>query len=157
RYDGQFINDNTPFKDYAVVFGTIAGGDSPHLNWDDSIARDYCNFVNGDTNNFDGDLNFNVMDPQLDRDFWNTGWIGSSSEIQDHLAHNGNQFHTETVMFGRTNNEDDCRAAPNVLLPGWMETEGNSVLLNGQPVNGNVVHVQIGVPPGQPPVPPTVG
>ena len=52
--------------------------------------------------------------------------------------------------------EDDCRAAPNVLLPGWMETEGNSVLLNGQPVNGHVVRVQIGTPPGQPPVPPTV-
>jgi hypothetical protein len=153
RYDSQFRDDNTPFKDFAVVFGTITNADPVHLHWGDSRARDYCDFLNENIDDQDGDLTFNVIDPLLD---WNTGWIRSSSEIQAHLAHNGNQFHTETVMFGRTNNEDDCRAAPNVLLPGWMETEGNSVLLNGQPVNGHVVRVQIGTPPGQPPVPPTV-
>ena len=156
RYDGQFRDSNTPFKDFAVIFGTITT-DPLHLYWDDSLARDYCKFVSGETNDLDGDVTFNVMDPQFDLDFWNTGWIRSSSEIRAHLAHNGNKFHTETIMFGRTNNEDDCRATPNMLLPGWMETEGNSVLFNGQPVDGNVVRVTIGVSPGQPPAPPTVG
>jgi hypothetical protein len=155
--DNQFIDSNLPFKDFAVVFGTITGAQA--LNWEDSIARDYCNFISedtgdcvdpntGETNDCDGDLTFDLMDPALDPDFWNVGWLNSpltsstglssASIIQRHLANDGYHFHCELAMFGRTNNEDDCRVAPNVLLPGWMETEGNSVLFNGQPINGQV-------------------
>jgi len=160
RYDSQFRRDNTPHKDFAVIFGPISSGDVVHLNWDASRLRDYCTFLNGEHENEDGDLNFNVYglpydDPMHDAGFWSTGWVNSpvtlpdggiggsgpvvidaSALIQRHLHSSANNFHCEVVMFGRTNNEADCAVAPNVLLPGWMETEGDSVLLNGRPING---------------------
>jgi hypothetical protein len=107
----------------------------------------------------DGDLNFSIHaprydDPRYDAGFWSTGWINSpvrlpdpilgsisvdsSTLIQRHLPSSNYKFHCEVAIFGRTNNEDDCGKAPNVLLPGWSETEGDSVLLNGRPVNGDV-------------------
>src|SRR5262249_25551789 len=35
----------------------------------------------------------------------------------------------ETIMFGRNLSQD-------ILLPGWSEMDGNSVLVNGRPING---------------------
>jgi hypothetical protein len=160
RGHSQFSDDNWPFKDFAVAFGVIA--ENPFvLNWVESLHQpNYCNFVNealddhcfnpetGETDGCDGDLTFSIYaprydDPQYDANFWKTGWlkspfplIDSSSLIQKHLPSSGNKFHCEVTMFGRTNNEHDCAVTPNVLLPGWMETEGNSVLLNGRPING---------------------
>jgi hypothetical protein len=157
-----FSDDNAPFKDFAVVSGKISPNPA-RLNWS-NLNRDYCTFVGddpgecvdpetGETGDCDGDLLFNIADPLYDPDFWMAGWIDSSAHwkdsfnlsppsaaarIQHHLANNQNQFHCEAVMFGRTNSEDDCRATPNVLLPGWMETLGNSVLVNGLPIAGNV-------------------
>jgi hypothetical protein len=173
RGHSQFSDDNTPFKDFAVVFATIT--ENPIvLRWPASVLqRDYCHFVkqeggdcfnpeNDDTSECDGDLVFNVYapeydNPQYDAGFWKTGWINSpvriprpdgviveidsSTLVQRHLPSSGKQFHCEVVIFGRTNNEDDCEAAPNVLLPGWGETEGDSVLLNGRPTDGHVEQV----------------
>jgi hypothetical protein len=145
RYDKQSIEDNTPFKDFAVVRAKIAE-DPGVLNWS-RRERDYCTFINGDHDD-DGDLTFSLKDPVFDPEFWRTGWINSpewidsSTLIKRHLERNYNKFHCEVAMFGRTNNEDDCGKTPNVLLPAWMETEGDSVSLNGRPVNGQVVQIR---------------
>jgi hypothetical protein len=41
-------------------------------------------------------------------------------------------------MHGRDNDEDHCAEQPGVLMPGWMEDEGSSVLVNGRPLNGRL-------------------
>jgi hypothetical protein len=160
RYDGLFRESNTALRDFAVVCGEIADTDIPHVSWYDPIPRNYCTFVGGDTKGLDGDLNFNVMNPSLDSAFWDEGWLPSPFGAGDplhglslsELAHrhweaNGKEFHTETVMFGRTNSKNDCAAEPDVLLPGWMEAEGNSVLFNGRPVYGQVYRVPAAADP----------
>jgi hypothetical protein len=106
----------------------------------------------------DGDLNVHI---QLERDqldasatFWTDGWEHDAQIIKDKLDASGNEMHFEVIMFGRTAQcGDDLKGANAIafelppLLPGWQEAKGNSVLLNGRPINGKV---DIGDPiPGQ--------
>lgn len=106
----------------------------------------------------DGDLNVHI---QLEREqldasatFWTEGWEHDAQIIKDKLDTYGNEMHFEVIMFGRTAECGDNPRGLNPLafelpplLPGWQEAMGNSVLLNGRPINGNV---SIGDPlPGQ--------
>jgi hypothetical protein len=166
RSGGPFSDDNAPFKNFAVVFGRIAPNPVA-LNW--ALAdRSYCTFVNnngGDCQNpethqfdtCDGDLTFSIREIEFDPGFWTVGWVDASAHWQEflpggpssaaarileHFNRHGQGFHCEIAMFGRTNNEADCRATPNVLMPGWMENQGSSVLIDGLPINGNVARTR---------------
>jgi hypothetical protein len=93
----------------------------------------------------DGDINFRVhinrAQLEAQPNFWNEGWFNSSDDIKDKLNLNqSNMVHPELVMYARTADRDHCLAVVPPLLPGWMETGGNSVLLNGHPINGQVDH-----------------
>ena len=140
------------------------GLQGPDLPPDDS----YCSFVKSARGLLrdwggDGDFTFNLIpdwnltDPP--GQFWTTGWVPSPIEVVTGWTWDGpifgpmtrsqyihmlfNEwgfFHCENMMYGRTNSDDDdeCKAKANVLLPGWNETSGNSILVNGRPIEGRV-------------------
>lgn len=153
RYDGAFHESNAPVRDFVVASGKIQAADPPHLSWDDVIPREYFLFRRGDdyTNHLDGDLNFNIDNVYLDPQFWEPSdeWLmpydyghvdfESADELLRYWLGKGGYFHCEGVMFGRTNDADDP-GPPNVLLPGWNEAGGDSILLNSRPVSGGVFH-----------------
>jgi hypothetical protein len=140
------------------------GLQGPDLPPDDT----YCSFVQSARGLFaewdgDGDFTFNLIpnwnftDPP--GQFWTTGWVPTPIAVVTGWSWDGptfgpmtrsqyinmlfNQwgfFHCENMMYGRTNSEDDdeCKAEANVLLPGWNETSGNSILVNGRPIEGRI-------------------
>ena len=130
RYDSSLLENNPPYRDFTVVWGSIRGGAG--LGWVPRIPRDYCCFVRGDTGSCgdgdcDGDISFDLIPDmsKLEPEFWNSGWVRPADEILN-LFNRDHRFHAEIIMFGRENDEDDCAATPRVLLPGWVETAGNS-------------------------------
>jgi hypothetical protein len=176
RYNSSLLENNPPYKDFAVVFGHIGGGGAA-ISWDDNRPRDYFLFVRGAlfTGGKDGDIMFDLdlnVDlthnerQELDSQpgFWTSGWLRPAQHIMTRLNANWlsdrnpeNGFHCEIVMFGRQNDKDHSEDPPIVLIPGWAETRGNSVLINGLPINGNAIRTTVASPPGSPPSSPTVG
>jgi hypothetical protein len=107
----------------------------------------------------DGDVNFDI---QVDRvalnaqpGIWTDGWLNDMRQfrtklddkavtfqlgpftftnVSGHDTTTANMLHCEAIMFGRTGDADHAND-PGMLtvLPGWGETGGNSVLINGQP------------------------
>jgi hypothetical protein len=160
RYDGAFDESNSAVRDFTVATGTIQAADSPHPSWHDAVPRDYWFFVTGFTGGMDGDLNFNIEGVEFEPGFWDPSddWLlpikiavepavfgesairslDSPDDVREYWEEKGTFVHDEGVMFGRTNTADDAYAEPNVLLPGWLEAGGDSILLNGRPVNGQV-------------------
>ena len=138
-----------PQKDFAVIQGFI-GARGYSYGWYPDQPHDYCYFVFPWREGPDGDINFDLELDAADRQrlddqpgFWSSGWlteqIGVFSTpatirlmLYERLA-----FHCELVMFGREETWPTCEPSYGGLLPGWAELEGNSVLINGWPVNGN--------------------
>jgi len=139
----------TPYRDFTVVFADLEGAG---LGWEPiAWGVDYCTWISGkaDEIDADGDLSLDVRVDRTDLDgqpgFWDAGWVRPPGPIQarlDVLAADGrpnNRLHPELMPFGRNNDQDHCRDAPSVLMPGWAETGGNSVLVNGQPLDARVL------------------
>jgi len=139
---GLFGGKLTPYRDFAVVAGQVGtAGIDP--GWR-SANRAYCAFVRGQDPS-DGDITFDlVLDlPAQDALLHQPGftdqssrWVGPVATIVDKIQTIG-IFHSEIVMYGRANDEDHCDRPPDILLPGWNETGGNSVLVNNLPISGN--------------------
>jgi hypothetical protein len=152
RFDGWAGENNPPCRDFTVMSGFVLEPlQGPTLPPD---PYDYCSFVTSDGGIFgwggDGDFTFDLQ-PDFDltdQDFWTTGWVPNSppafapetpSEHIQRLFDHVGFFHCENAMYGRSNSDDDCADTPNVLLPGWNEPSGNSILVNGRPLEGRVI------------------
>ena len=147
--DHSLLDNLKNYKDHAVVFGTVLPDEFQlpwHINYPSNAGRTYRDFICLDNNNSppDGDLNirFQIDRAQLDRqtNFWTDGWDTNPGDIMAKLDDSNNELHLEVIMFGRT---AECGDDPSTfnnppLLPGWQEANGNSVLLNGQPISGQV-------------------
>jgi hypothetical protein len=172
RSEKPMRDDLEPLKDFAVIHGFVGGFGSTEYSygWDDGYPQDYCLFVDphqGPAPNNplglkpghptgDGDINFNLdLDATyraaLDQQpgFW-TDWVipkygllPTGAYVRSKLSETS-AFHSEIVMFGREQTYDDCLNSFGGLLPGWAEQEGNSVLINGLPVNGHASRAQPG-------------
>jgi hypothetical protein len=157
RIDSSLAENNPPCRDFTVMWGYTAElknlaenpNDTDHIrpgiqgpNPLPPDPHDYCSFINHAPG--DADITFNLLpdwnltDPE--NQFWATGWVPTplnsktrSQFIQD-LIHQWGFFHCENMMYGRTNSGDQCKATPDIRLPGWNETSGNSILINGRPV-----------------------
>jgi hypothetical protein len=129
-----------PVRDFTVLLGAVSLDLDINFGWSD--LRDYRtylipDFIRGDEGG-DGDITFNLIpdygwlhgQPDI-----HSGWVSSEAEEEafERLTRVG-VFHCEMILFGRANDPDD---PPNVLLPGWAEIGGASMLVNGQPLNGN--------------------
>jgi hypothetical protein len=127
-----------------VLFGTLRSGDAdsgwPFTNsFPNSLARTRSNFLalndpydtaDFNTDSSDADMTCHlIIDPgDVPADFFRPAETTFQQEAQQKIA---GGIHPEMVMFARA--EDDN--AP-VLLPGWGQAGGDSVLINGAPING---------------------
>src|SRR6266568_1870902 len=147
--DESLAHHLTPYRDFTVVFADL---EVAELGWEPiAWGVDYCTWISGkgDEEDVDGELSLSVRVDRADLDeqpgFWEAGWVRPPGPIRarlDVLAADGrpnNRLHPELMPFGRDNDKDHCRDAPSVLMPGWAETGGNSVLVNGQPLDAQVL------------------
>lgn len=166
KNDGSSLERNLkPYKDSAAVFCLVMPDpDFPddkrgnpnipqwHLNYPTGVDRSFEHFLcHVDGNSYDGDLNMHIqLLPQLygaSSTFWDqsNGWNPNHDPqiIQEKLKYNPegeNVLHLEVIMFGRGASCGDVALYnESPALPGWQEQNGNSVLLNGRPINGHVV------------------
>ncbi len=116
----------------------------------DQYQRTYNDFICLDNNDSppDGDLTFDMhvdraaLDQQIG--FWNSGWETShnitATEFQNKL-NDTNTIKGEIIMYGGTT-ECEGSAAPLTpyLAPGWQQTGSLSTLLNGVPIDGQVLY-----------------
>lgn len=151
-----------PYKDHVVLFGNVIltsdnfSNGVVHVNAP-GVGASYAAFI-PESSPSDGDLVFDIqidraqLDIQADFNFWTDGWESgrNPNDIRNKLDnvdndatdHNGifNFLDLELVMFARTAEDGDIQHYNDPpLLPGWQEKNGNSVLLNGRPINGNLV------------------
>jgi hypothetical protein len=152
RYDVALGENNPPCRDFTVMWGTIGKVGFPKLP---PTPDSYCSFI-GDSWDGDGDIVFDLTPDfgRIEPDFWTSAWVNRTFEdpvavaggfgfvlrpANEHilwLFDRFRRFHCELPMFGRENGESACSDPPSVLLPGWFEEEGNSILANGRPING---------------------
>jgi hypothetical protein len=155
RYQGTLADNNPPCRDFTVMWGTVGVPVGPNLPPD---PYDYCSFANsagvwGQGWGGDGDFTFDFPvrwatdhPNETGLDFWNYGWVTEQpSAFSDppvtHIARLYEEFarfHCEAVMYGRENSGSDCASEPRNLLPGWNESSGWSVLIDGRPIEGKV-------------------
>jgi hypothetical protein len=140
RNDGNTMEDHlasqVPVFDYHyVVFGTLNIGAA--INFPPDVARTYTNFmcpgifVNRDPwylgfgDPPDGDIHFDMRAELEERD-----------------------YRVELIMFGGAAGNKFCgdpvRFAIPPLLPGWGQSGSNSTLLNGRPINSQVMISPLG-------------
>ena len=141
--DGTLAHNNPPCRDFTVMWGLISNIFVARM----PPERNYCSFLSDWDG--DGDLGFDLSPDfsQLSAYFWTAGWVegpfdafdGPANEHILSLFDRYKVFHCEAAMFGRENDADHCAGTPSILLPGWHESAGNSVLANGRPINGSFV------------------
>lgn len=147
--DHSLLDNLKPAKVLPVViFGQIlTDKEAPHVNYRQASGRAYKDFICLDDNDSppDGDLNFDIQvdEVALPPDFWTAGWETSHGVTGDNfrakLDHGLGRLHCETIMYGRTAEcGDDDHFNDPPLLPGWQESGGGGVLVNGSPMAGDL-------------------
>ncbi len=157
RFDRPLGENNPPCRDFSVMWGAITEVDWPSR----PPNTDYCTFVSHGPWNGDGDFDFHLVPDwsMAESTFWTAGWLDKvfydpiasdsgdlpvfapANEYIAQLFGRFNLFNCEAAMFARENDHDHCKDPPVNLLPGWFEQRGNSVLVNGRPINGYVAEV----------------
>ncbi len=141
----------TAYKDAAVVFGFVAAADPTDpgapimvVNRRPTDGVTYGDFICiHDGGSLDCDVNFNlVLDSDwLDPNFWTEGWEPgvNPQDYQAKVDADSGRIHLELIMFARNAScaQPDSFDGP-ALLPGWQEMGGDSVLINGRPLNGAI-------------------
>jgi hypothetical protein len=151
RNDGNTMAHHLKmYKDNVVVYGVVI--EDAHVNFPPNVPPDYYNFICapwwfalfGDP--ADGDLVFKIRidASKLPPDFWTSGFVfgggdNTAQQIQNKLMDSGGEVEVELIMYGRSGDCDQAKDGDpgEALLPGWADPT-SSVLLDGQPINGQV-------------------
>lgn len=115
-------------------------------------ARDFKTFACYDQNdgNGDGDIDIGLSldTDRLEDYFWSTGWgdhATGPTVFSLKFGYTGDQnqlnygafIHPEGIMYGKVGQCDSPSDSTfTSLLPGWADLNGNSILINGRPING---------------------
>jgi hypothetical protein len=141
RNDGETMHDHLKmYHDTVEVVGIVT---SPVFAvYPGNAGRSYRDFMCVvDPGKFDGDIIFDMriemrsLEPFLSDDDWfnDKNHILSKLQFQDRR-----RLKAELIMYGRAAGKDNCDGDVPPLLPGWMESDPDSVLFDGQPINGQV-------------------
>ncbi len=152
--DDLGVESEIPHVNYGVDFNpNVNVSDFTFLNFGE-LDRDYDSFLaNKSIGDADFDVRLKVDQDKLENDFYTTGWGNNTygpevfnlklndASTHQKLNYAGSEAYMglETIMYGRY----DASTTP--LLPGWAEADGNSVLVNGRPINGTTL--TSGTPP----------
>jgi hypothetical protein len=132
------------FRDFGRTnrdFETFACFNPPH-----GILNEHDGTKDGDF-----DLRLKIDLDKLEPDFYTTGWGNRSAgpkvfqlKFNDattrsnlHFAASEAFMGAEAIMYGNTETCDSHQGGTS-LLPGWADLYGNSVLINGRPINGSL-------------------
>ena len=151
-----------PYRDETVFYGNLqtvspdgATNNWPQVNvpapgspgaWDWSYSNFACKAADGDI-----DMNMRVDGTSMTTDFLSgLGWSNqnaadedeSGSDSQDILPKletggsftNGFNLHLESIMYGG-DKVSGCPSTVDHFLPGWADSGGNSLIVNGRPVD----------------------
>ena len=159
--DHSLLDNLRPAKRFATFFGNVVRDTSPdrnvHLNYPSgATGRGYRDFICLYNNESppDGDLNISMDIDQKQfasqKDFYDVGWEGNwdpgnprrASDVLKKKISRNYEIHGESIMFGRTVECNDGNYDIPPLLPGWEESDSNSILVNGIPLNGRVRAIQ---------------
>jgi hypothetical protein len=160
--DTPFPEQLRPYRDQTVFYGLLTTRNAtndewPHINLPSTSPRDYhtfgCNANDGDL-----DLRLQVDVSRIPADFFNSGWADSGGylDIAPKLLNVGlfdtaaatalgldppppggpwSYIGAEGLMYGGDTTEG-CPSSASMVLPGWADTGGNSILVNGRPIEG---------------------
>ncbi|MFI7027528.1 hypothetical protein ACIBK1_02340 [Microbispora rosea] len=130
-----------PAGGFVIVTGRVAESGTG-LNWS-AAEHGYCAFVRGEGGG-DGTLSFDLLPDLPGRpEALDPHAAGLTSDRpltlgpDDGVLAGGEPVTCRMIMYGRANDEAGCGRAPRVLLPGWREQHGDSVLICGLPINGS--------------------
>jgi hypothetical protein len=105
----------------------------------------YKDFICLGNDKADGDIDFDLHTNEglMTRDFWTEGWQinngVNSANFGAKLRYHNYKLHCEAIMYGKTAEcGDDEHYDDLPLLPGWADDGGNSVLINGLPIEGHL-------------------
>jgi hypothetical protein len=170
-----------PYRDQTVFYGMLTtrgavNDEWPHINYPSSRLRDFHTFA-CTANDGDLDVRMQVDVTRIPRDFFNSGWevypYNHKIDILPKLLNvglfdqdAGNALHlftpgrwsyigVEGIMYGG-DTVKGCPQSSSMVLPGWADTGGNSILVNGRPIEGYAFPNNV-MPstPANPPVCPT--
>ena len=144
------------YREPVVVFGRVTHYEEKRpvtVNWSPKAGRTYKDMICASEPWWefwnpwppDGDINFDITTDrqQLDiQNFWSGNrWIRNPDDIRGNMD-NGkhpSDLHCEAVMFARDAKCSQLKHRPgHAQLQGWAEQRGNSVLINGRPIEGNI-------------------
>jgi hypothetical protein len=157
--DNHPVESEIPHVNYGTIFETIFPppiwpfidpGIPSFLNFGRENRDPGSFFANGSEGDGDFDVRLKVDMDKLEPDFYTTGWgdrsLGPSvfnlklndASTQSKLQYAGSEAYmgSETIMYGK---QDSSSIS---YLPGWADRGGNSVLINGQPINGSATNAQ---------------
>lgn len=154
--------DQTVFYGFLETLGLNPDGvdyEAPHVNVPapgnpGAFAWTYHNFACY-ANDGDFDLRVRADDTSLTTDFLsNAGWGNSNAADEGESTSPGSDYHdilpklqgvgpftgggfhlgVEGIMYGG-DNVNNCPTSAASVLPGWADSGGNSILVNGQPID----------------------
>jgi hypothetical protein len=132
-------------KDSVVIYGSLGNGDNdpvyPFTNsfpptWPCTFDayRDMNHWWDADLSQEDADMTCRI---DVDMNYLPTDLYGGMSpDHQNEVAQKLPWVHPEMIMFSGKDNPTSTK--PTELLPGWAQIGGNSILLNGRPLDANV-------------------
>jgi hypothetical protein len=153
----EYTGDNGPESEIPHVnFGPEFSPPIPGFRNFGKRGREFDDFACffKDDGDADFDMRLKVNLDKLEPDFYTTGWGDRdqgpqvfSLKLNDgntrgklKLAANEGYMGLESIMYGRPGTCDDNEVSPVngglSMLPGWADLFSNSVLVNGQPMNG---------------------
>ena len=158
--DGSMHDHLKMYKDCVVMIGITASAFTSQAGLLWPFRHNYPDFIDAcnrwrscgfNEDPPDGDVDFDI---QVDRaaldaqpGIWTERWLNNPAQFLAKLddqtrdanlagpdGTTANMLHCEAIMYGRTGDADHAND-PNMLtvLPGWADTGGDSVLINGQP------------------------
>lgn len=153
-------NGLKPFRDQTVFYGRVLanhinGGvkeEPPHFD-DSDVPKTYHDFICDKGEDHDIDFNMAVDRSRVESHFRQAGWddrnandvlqklYDNTAQRPGRLTANESYLHPEVIMYGHTakcSSSATNQTLGRVLFPGWGDVGGNSLLVNGRPVNGNL-------------------
>ena len=143
--EGLVVESEIPHVNYGVNFPTpIKAFGFTYLDFGglDRTLHEF--FVDEGTGDADFDVRLKVDQNKLEPDFYTTGWGDRTYgpevfnlKLNDASTHQKLNYAGSDAYMGLETSMFSKVTIPEYsLLPGWADADGNSVLVNGRPING---------------------
>ena len=143
--EGLVVESEIPHVNYGVNFSPpVKAFDFTYLNFGGLDRTFHEFFVEEGTGDADFDVRLKVDQDKLEPNFYTTGWGDRTYgpevfnlKLNDASTHQKLNYAGSDAYMGLETSMFSKVTIPEYsLLPGWADADGNSVLVNGRPING---------------------